>query len=65
MIDINVSAEECVGVNYIRVIALFEKNGFTKIRTNIIEDLEYSERDSENMVTEVLINGSNYFESSN
>lgn len=61
MIDVNVSSNECIGQNYSKVISLFEKSGFTKIRTNVIEDLKYIEINKENIVSEVTIGGNNSF----
>lgn len=62
MIDVNIKSEECIGQNYLKVIALFEKNGFSKIQTNIVEDLEYCDIDRENYVTDVIVAGNTYFD---
>ena len=62
LINVNVTSSECIGQNYLKVITLFEKNGFTKIHTKIVEDLEYIEVYKENIVSDVTVNGSNYFE---
>lgn len=62
MIDVNISSSECIGQNYLKVISLFEKSGFSKIQTNILEDLEYHDIERENFVTDVTIDGNSYFE---
>ena len=64
MIKVNITSSECIGQNYLKVISLFEKSGFSKIQTKIIEDLEYYEINSENYVTDVAIDGNNYFDMS-
>ena len=65
MIDINVSSTDLLGVNYLRAIAQLEKSGFTNIRTNIVEDLEYYEIERENVVSAVSLDGSEFFKFNN
>ena len=65
MIDINVSSTDLLGVNYLRAIAQLEKSGFTNIRTNIVEDLEYYELERENVVSAVSLDGSEFFKFNN
>ena len=60
-IDVNVSLNECIGQNFFKVVSLFEESGFTKIHTNVIEDLKYCDIHKENLVSEVSIGGSNDF----
>lgn len=65
MIDINVSSADLIGINYLKAIAQLERSGFTTIRTNIVEDLEYYEIERENVVSAVSLDGSEYFEFNN
>jgi hypothetical protein len=63
MIDINISSDECKGRNYMRLSDIFKNNGFTNIKINVIEDLEYDKLIEENLVTDVLLDGKNDFAS--
>jgi hypothetical protein len=63
MIDINISSDECKGRNYMRLSDIFKNNGFTNIKIDVIEDLEYDKLIEENLVTDVLVDGKNDFAS--
>lgn len=43
MIDVNANSSDCIGKNYLQVVSIFEKNGFSEIKLIILEDLEYDE----------------------
>lgn len=62
LIDVNINASDCIGNNYLQVVPIFEKNGFSKIRLNILEDLEYSDISKENEVSKITIDGNNFFD---
>lgn len=61
MLVLNVRIEWCVGKSYQTVKELFQKNGFSNIRLDVIEDLDIDQIQCENIVTAVMVEGNSNF----
>lgn len=61
MIKININSTDCIGKNYLQIESIFKQNGFSKINFNIFEDLEFVDISKENEVSEIIVDGNNFF----
>ena len=62
-VEIGISSEAVVGMNYKEVESLLEESGFNDVYAYSRADLDYSDKDDENKVVEVSIDGNTQFSS--